>query len=119
MRGGSPAMRLSDGDETREPYYLSFFHSSIKVNQGILTYFMAAYRFESNPPFAITHISKEPIMHPLFINETIGGWAYKYVDYINFPMGFTVSGSHIYVSYGRNDKDGWILKLDKAGLLDR
>jgi predicted GH43/DUF377 family glycosyl hydrolase len=46
------------------------------------------------PPFAITHISPEPIVHPTMVNETLG-WAYKVVDYIVFPMGFTVDDRYV------------------------
>jgi hypothetical protein len=93
------------------------------------------------PPFAITHMSPEPIVHPTMVNETLG-WAYKVVDYIVFPMGFTVddrcvhflilmcTGSlvsavpfytaharFIHLSYGKNDKSPWCLKLDREGLI--
>lgn len=50
------------------------------------------------------------------VNETLG-WAYKVVDYIVFPMGFTIDDGFIYVSYGKNDKTPWCLKLDRGGLL--
>jgi hypothetical protein len=98
------------------------------------------------PPFAITHISPEPIVHPTMVNETLG-WAYKVVDYIVFPMGFTVDDRYIvlfallcaeyaqtnysrarvpscishdrfiHLSYGKNDKSPWCLKLDREGLI--
>lgn len=65
------------------------------------------------PPFAITHMSAEPIVSHSFINESFG-WAYKSVDYIVFPMGFLFDDNCIYVSYGKNDRDGWILKLNRS-----
>ena len=55
-------------------------------------------------------------MHESFINESYG-WAYRAVDYITFPMGFVIMEPYIYLSYGKNDKDSWILKLNKTGLL--
>lgn len=45
------------------------------------------------------------------------GWAYKVVDYIVFPMGFTFDDDYVYVSYGKNDRDGWMVTLNKTGLL--
>lgn len=69
-----------------------------------------------DPPFAITHISPEPLIHPSMVNETLG-WAYKVVDYIVFPMGFTFDDRFLYLSYGKNDKTPWILKLEKEGLI--
>ena len=70
----------------------------------------------SSPPFEITHVSPEPIMHQTFINESLG-WASRAVDYIAFPMGFVIMDPFIYLSYGKNDRDSWILKLNKTGLL--
>lgn len=61
-------------------------------------------------------MSPEPIIHPTMVNETLG-WAYKVVDYIVFPMGFTFDDRFLYVSYGKNDKTPWCLKLDKEGLI--
>mmetsp|Transcript_30287 Transcript_30287/g.41672 ORF Transcript_30287/g.41672 Transcript_30287/m.41672 type:complete len:382 (+) Transcript_30287:32-1177(+) len=111
MRGGSPALLMGD-------FYLSFFHSSGHLShKHIGTYVMGAYTFERNPPFAITRMSAEPIFHESFINETYG-WAYKGVDFIVFPMGFTFDDDFIYVSYGKNDRDGWILKLNRSGLME-
>lgn len=56
-------------------------------------------------------------MHDSFINESLG-WAYRAVDYITFPMGFVVIEPYIYVSYGHNDRDSWIVQLNKSGLLN-
>jgi hypothetical protein len=77
---------------------------------------MGAYLFSRKPPFAITHITPEPIMSDTFINETLG-WTYKGVDYVLFPMGLTMDDNYFYVAYGKNDKEGWIVKLKKAEFL--
>lgn len=74
---------------------------------------MCIYR---EPPFAITHMSPEPLIHPSMVNETLG-WAYKVVDYIVFPMGFVFDDQYLYLSYGKNDKSSWVLKFEKEGLL--
>ena len=58
-------------------------------------------------------MSPEPIFHESFLNESYG-WAYKGVDFIVFPMGFTFDDDFIFVSYGKNDRDGWILKLNRT-----
>jgi hypothetical protein len=50
------------------------------------------------------------------VNESYG-WSYRITDYIVFPMGFVMDDKHIYVSYGKNDKSAWCLKLDRKGLL--
>ena len=70
----------------------------------------------SSPPFEITHVSPEPIMHEAFLNESFG-WAYRAVNFIAFPMGFVIMDPFIYLSYGKNDRDSWVLKLNKTGLL--
>jgi predicted GH43/DUF377 family glycosyl hydrolase len=39
------------------------------------------------------------------------------LDYVIFPMGFTFDKDFIYLSYGRNDITGGVLKLDREKLL--
>ena len=69
----------------------------------------------SDPPFNITHMSPEPIIHPTMVNESLG-WAYKVVDYIMFPMSFELSSnSTIILSYGKNDRNGWLIEFNLAG----
>lgn len=107
MRGGSPAVLWN------ESHYISFFHSSgIFHQKWTISYYMGAYLFESKPPFAITHISTNPIVHANMINESLG-WAYKTVDVIVFPCGIVLEDEFIYVSYGHNDIDGWVVKLKR------
>ena len=55
-------------------------------------------------------------MHPTMVNESLG-WTYKVVDYVVFPMGLVVDETHLYVSYGKNDKSSWVLKLDRRKFL--
>jgi hypothetical protein len=108
---GSPALPINNDS------YLAFFHSSGHYNHhGIQSYVMGAYLFSRHPPFAVTHISPEPIMHDRFINESLG-WAYKATDFIIFPGGLTMDDNYFYVSYGKNDGQGWIIKLKKAEFL--
>lgn len=112
MRGGSPALRINNDS------YLTFFHSSGRFNwKYIVTYYMGAYLFESKPPFRITHISSEPIIAKPFINESLG-WSYKYVDYVIFPMGFTLDDNYVYVSVGKNDQEGWMIQLNRTELME-
>lgn len=112
MRGGSPAVLIN------ADYYLSFFHSSAVINYpGIITYFMGAYLFESKPPFRVSHITEVPLISREFMNYERDGWPYKHVDFIVFPMGFIFDDDYIYVSYGKNDKESWILKLKRYEFL--
>lgn len=100
--------------------YMVFFHSSGSFNgKGIISYFMGAYTFQREPPFAITKISPEPIVAKAFINESISGWAYRKTDYVIFAMGFIddPANNSIFVSYGKNDRESWVLHLNRSSFL--
>lgn len=116
LRGGTPALQIN------EDHYLSFFHSSIPLStvhsNGVemLHYFMGAYVFKKTPPFSVTHISPEPIVAKNFY----AGPAYKTFKPLRvvFPGGFILDDQYIWIAYGRQDHEIWIVKLDKKGLLD-
>lgn len=116
LRGGTPALRCGS-------QYLSFFHSSIDVatdhsNGEVMPhYFMGAYTFQKNPPFALTAISPSPIFGKNFYDGMIYTYYWKPVRAI-FPCGFIFDGDYIWVSYGRQDHEIWLVKLDKQGLLN-
>ena len=69
-----------------------------------------------HPPFAITHITPEPIMCQDFVDPK-QRWSYKVADFITFPVGFTMDENYFYVSYGRNDREGYILHLHRERFL--
>lgn len=111
LRLSTPAL-LVDGE------YLAFFHSSMKLvspesrERDVLHYFFGAYTFSSEPPFEITKASPEPI---------IAKGMYTYSDdwlHCVFPLSYVVSGDDIYLSYGKDDREIWIVKLSKKELLD-
>ncbi len=114
LRGGTPA--LLDDDE-----YLSFFHSSklmpSKHSNGkpVLHYFMGAYTFNKEPPFEVTKISETPIIATGFY-EGINYEPYWKPVRVVFPCGFVIDEHYVYVAYGRQDHEIWIIKLDKQGL---
>lgn len=98
--------------------YLTFFHShDFESTFQTMTYYMGAYLFDPMPPFGITHMTPEPIICNACYNET-GGWAFKNIDYIIFPMNFVVRNEQIIVSLGKNDRSGMLLLLDRVGLID-
>jgi predicted GH43/DUF377 family glycosyl hydrolase len=115
IRGGTPALKI-DG------HYLAFFHSSklIKTVQSegknITHYVMGAYLFDEEPPFAITHISPEPIIGKDFYN----GPAYKTWKPLRcvFPCGYVHDSRHIWVVYGRQDFEIWVAKIEKDSLFE-
>ena len=116
LRGGTPG--LIDGNQ-----YLSFFHSSIDMptihSEGkvISHYFMGAYAFSLDPPFKITKVSPEPIMGKNFYNGAVPKPYWKPLRVV-FPGGFVFDDQFIWVVYGRQDRELWVVKLDKAGLLN-
>ena len=62
---------------------------------------MAAYTFKASPPFHLTRISKEVIVHPDFYSTP----KTNPISNLNvvFPAGIVVEDGWIYVSYGEND----------------
>lgn len=116
LRGGTPA-QLIDSYQ-----YLAFFHSSKMMStihsaeKNSLHYFMGAYTFSSSPPFNITRTSPEPIVGPGFYNGNAYEPYWKPVQVI-FPCGYIFDDQSIWVAYGRQDHEIWIVKLNKTGLL--
>ncbi len=114
LRGGTPALR--EGSE-----YLAFFHSCTNLktahSQGkeMLHYFMGAYTFSAQPPFALTRMSEKPI----FAQGFYEGYAYKTWKPLRvvFPAGFIADDQYIWISYGKQDHEIWLVKLDKKRLL--
>lgn len=115
LRGGTQA--YLDGGK-----YLGFFHSSINLptvhSEGKIMphYVMGAYLFSAEPPFEITHISPEPIVGKGFYT----GPAYKTWKPLRvvFPGGFVFDDNYIWVVYGKQDFEVWVVKFDKQKLID-
>lgn len=117
LRGGTPAVILDNGN------YLSFFHSSqlmeTKQSEGksIPHYFMGAYTFSSIPPFEIISISSEPIIGKTFYDGVIYKPYWSAVRVV-FPGGFVFDDNYIWIAYGRQDHETWVVKLDKKLLYE-
>ena len=115
LRGGSPGLLVGN-------CHLSFFHSSIDMasvyskGKTIAHYFMGAYTFESQPPFAINAISKEPIVGKRYYRGAEYKPFWKPVRCI-FPGGYVFDDDYIWIAYGRQDHEIWITKLSREGLL--
>jgi predicted GH43/DUF377 family glycosyl hydrolase len=114
-RGGTPALLIGN-------QYLAFFHSSQLMatlnskGKPITHYFMGAYTFSSEPPFELTAISPEPIVgQNFYCGKSYNTWKPLLVV---FPCGIMCDEKYIWVSYGRQDHEVWIAKLDKKGLLN-
>lgn len=115
LRGGTPALKV--GDE-----YLSFFHSSINLpskhsnGKVMIHYFMGAYTFSKDPPFSIEKISPRPIVGKNFY-EGITHRTWKPLRVV-FPGGFVFDDQFIWVVYGRQDHEVWVVKLDRNKLMN-
>ena len=109
LRGSTPPL-LDEGE------YICFFHSSIPTtsaasyNYEMWHYFMGAYTFSNHPPFQIKKISDSPILHYSFYTPS------SYYKRVIFPGGCIISGSTIYLAYGKDDSEIWIASLDKKAL---
>lgn len=110
LRGGTPALKIED-------QYLSFFHSSTHLpslhseGKKMLHYFMGAYTFSAEPPFQITQISPHPIIGKTFYT----GPAYKTWKPLRvvFPGGFIYDQTSIWIVYGKQDFEMWVVQLDR------
>ena len=78
-------------------------------------YFMGAYLFQDQPPFAIEKISPMPIISPDFYKGP-NHKTWKPLRVI-FPCGFIYDENFIWVSYGRQDHEAWLIKLDRKKLM--
>jgi predicted GH43/DUF377 family glycosyl hydrolase len=113
LRGGTPAVQ--DGD-----IYVAFFHTSNYIastysnGKRMQHYYMGAYTFSAQPPFRINRISPEPIIGEHFYSGTVYN-TWKPLRVV-FPMGCIMDKDFFWVSYGRQDHEIWVAKIDKQGL---
>jgi predicted GH43/DUF377 family glycosyl hydrolase len=113
IRGGTQAL-LVDGQ------YLSFFHSSKQLasvqsnGKRMMHYFIGAYTFNSSPPFNVNKISPDPIIGRGFYEES-SFTTWKPMRVV-FPGGFVFDKRNIWIVYGRQDSECWVVKIDKEAL---
>lgn len=87
-------------------------------DKSILHYFMGAYTFSSEPPFAITKISPKPIVGKGFYSGIpYTSYYWKKNQRVIFPGGYLYDDDFIWVAYGREDHEIWIVKLNREGLI--
>ena len=80
-------------------------------------YFRGAYTFSRHPPFEGTAVSPQPIVGKGFYHGPIYERYWGSVRVV-FPCGFIYDENYLWVSYGRQDHELWIAKLDKKKLLE-
>ncbi|MBP9841028.1 MAG: hypothetical protein KBC64_01215 [Simkaniaceae bacterium] len=116
LRGGTQLLQVGGS-------YLTFFHSSVRMKseasegKEMLHYFMGASLFQSKWPFEMTHISPEPIVDESFFAGPIykpywGSWRGV------FPGGFVFDDNFIWIVYGKQNHELWVVKLHKEKLLE-
>lgn len=116
LRGGTPALKNDDGE------YLGFFHSSKMMEsvhsegKNVLHYFFGAYTFSSDFPFEFTQISQEPIVACGFYNGPIYK-PYWHPVRVVFPGGYISDHDYIWLTYGRQNHEVWVAKIDKKKLM--
>ena len=118
IRGGTPAIQVNPSS------YLAFFHSQkmmpSKHSLGIPTlhYFVGAYTFSAEPPHEILKISPEPIIGPGFYRRANHHHLQRTPVNVVYPCGLVLDESHLWISYGRQDHEVWIAKLDRQAVLE-
>jgi len=104
LRGGSQAVLLN------KTHYITAFHSSHKNCDGG-AYFMGFYLFRSEPPFEIVAISPDPVRPVGFYDKEVRG--------VYFVSGIILIDDRILrVSYGRDDREGYLLDFEVRSVLD-
>lgn len=113
--GGTPALLIKDK-------YLAFFHSvkslvSVQSEKKMMThYFIGAYLFDSTPPFALHAVSPKPIVaKDFYVGKMYDTWKPLRVV---FPGGYIYDDKYIWLMYGRQDYEIWVVKLDRSKLLN-
>lgn len=100
LRGGAPPVRV--GNE-----YYHWFHSVQTTKKGKLVYGLALYAFAARPPFQVTRRVSHVIMTP---DNEIRGWNKTVV----FPCGAVLEDGVWKISYGKQDRECWIVEYDSA-----
>ncbi len=114
LRGGTPGVKI--GNE-----YLAFFHSSIPMaslhsnGEVISHYFMGAYTYAGEPPFTLTRISPMPIVGENFYQGPSYS-PYWNLNRVVFPGGYVFDKHKIWVVFGRQDHETWVVCLDRERL---
>ena len=112
VRGGTP-LYLINGE------YLGFFHTKTTLGSRLVsTYVMGAYTLTAKPPFELKAMSRFPLMPRGLL---FGEWTYPRMDFVLFPMSFEYDPTDgkkgtIYLSLGRNEREGWVVSLDYGAL---
>lgn len=117
LRGGTPGLVIDNQN------YLSFFHSAKwdasahSDCQNAMHYYIGAYLFEQQWPFKIKKISPEPIVGENFYHGKSYEPYWKPIVAV-FPCGFIIENEVIWLTYGRQDHEIWLAKIDKKRLLE-
>ena len=105
--------------------YLGLFHSVCmyqKPATNARTYFMGAITLCPHYPFHIHKITRFPILKDMFYKGTYTYSVAQFrIDYVMFGVGITMdpnSTEHVLISFGHQDGDGYIIKMNINELYD-
>lgn len=98
-------------------FYITLFHTS--YSHRFSEYFMGAMLFCSKPPFQIHAISSYPILRTekFYTGEFING----FLHYVVYPSGLIIDpndSNTLLVSFGHQDKQGYLVKMNLTALID-
>ena len=97
------------------PYHIYNFFITFICCIYTLFLLKGIYLFNSVPPFEVKYMSPAPIVAKEFYS---GKSAFKRkINYIIFPMSIIVNEENILLFYGRNDKEAWLLTLNKSAVI--
>lgn len=104
MSGGTPPVRAGG-------YYLSFFHSYVKIPARDRRYSFSAYLFSGGPPFGIQQVTlplaRGSANDPDLPNAKVPHW----MPLVVFPCGHLVREDHHLLSVGLNDSFDAMVRL--------
>lgn len=114
VRGGTPPIEMEDGS------LLAVFHSSVPSEDAphYVRYYAGAYVMEGRAPFAVSKISRQPLMvgsekdghkvDPRYVE----GWK----PFVVFPGGLVRDGPDLLVALGVNDWQCAVARIPLASL---
>lgn len=109
VHGGPPVIYVNaSASGSGKPYYLGIMHHIEKYGaKKVKVYRHFAYKFDPEPPFAITAISDE--LRLTFFRDS----KYPTKHFIIYVSGlFLGEGNKVYVSYGAGDREPRVMTMD-------
>lgn len=107
--------RLTSNPILKDGFFYSFFHSHLNAmvnNQVQRVYFAGVYKFNSEPPFNITNISKKPFIWGNKSRDKNRKRSGNYLPYCVFPSGAIIDDNKLEISLGINDQEPALIEIN-------